>query len=112
MVLRVAAATLNESARHEDSVCRIGGEEFLVICSDTDLKSAMQSAERLRANLGAKRIAIGGTEITLTISIGVAARESGTPDMDVLMSLADQALYAAKEAGRNRTCTRQQRLFT
>jgi diguanylate cyclase (GGDEF)-like protein len=108
MVLREAAATLNESARREDSVCRIGGEEFLVICSNTDLKSAMQSAERLRANLGAKRIAIGGTEITLTISIGVATREPGTPDMDVLMSLADQALYAAKEAGRNRTCARQQ----
>jgi diguanylate cyclase (GGDEF)-like protein len=112
MVLREAAATLHESARREDSVCRIGGEEFLVICSNTSLKSAMQSAERLRANLGAKRIAIGETEITLTISIGVAARAPGIPDMDALVSTADQALYAAKEAGRNRTCTRQQNLLT
>ncbi|MBW8329550.1 MAG: diguanylate cyclase [Thiobacillus sp.] len=111
MVLREAAATLRTSARREDSVCRIGGEEFLVICPNTDLKSAMQSAERLRANLSAKRIVIGQTEQTLTVSIGVATRESGTPDMDALVSIADQALYAAKEAGRNRACTRQQSLF-
>ncbi|KVW98921.1 diguanylate cyclase [Thiobacillus denitrificans] len=111
LVLREAAATLRASARREDSVCRIGGEEFLVICPNTDLKSAMQSAERLRVNLGAKRMAIGQTEKTLTVSIGVATRESGIADMDVLVSLADQALYAAKEAGRNLTCTRQQSLF-
>lgn len=110
IVLREAAAILRESARREDSVCRIGGEEFLVICPNTDLKSAMQSAERLRANLSAKRIAIGQAERTLTVSIGVATRESGTADMDALVSTADQALYAAKEAGRNQTCTRQHSL--
>jgi diguanylate cyclase (GGDEF)-like protein len=111
-VLREAAATLRASARREDSVCRIGGEEFLVICPNTDLKSAMLSAERLRASLGAKRMTIGQTEKTLTVSIGVATRDTVTTDMDVLVSLADQALYAAKEAGRNQTCTRQKNLFT
>jgi len=59
MVLREAAATLRASARREDCVCRIGGEEFLVICPNTDLNSAMKSAERLRANMAAKRMAIG-----------------------------------------------------
>jgi diguanylate cyclase (GGDEF)-like protein len=100
-VLREAAATLRASARREDSVCRIGGEEFLVICPNTGLKAAMQSAERLRATLGAKRIAIGQAESTITASVGVAVCESGTIDMDALVSAADQALYAAKEAGRN-----------
>ena len=99
MVLREAAATLRASARREDSVCRIGGEEFLVICPNTDLKSAMQSAERLRASLGAKRIAIGQAKKTITVSIGVAMREPGTADIDALVSTADQALYAAKEPG-------------
>jgi two-component system, cell cycle response regulator len=108
-VLREAAAILRRSARREDSVCRIGGEEFLVICSNTDLESAMQSAERLRANLSAKPMPLGQTERTLTVSIGVATREPATVDMDALVSLADQALYAAKAAGRNQTCTRQQR---
>lgn len=106
-VLREAADTLRMSARRGDSVCRIGGEEFLVICPDTDLKAAMQSAERLRATLEAKRIAIGQAERTITASIGVAAREADTVDIDSLVSTADQALYAAKKAGRNRTCTRQ-----
>ena len=111
MVLREAAAVLRSSARREDSVCRIGGEEFLVICPNTDLESAMQSAERLRTNLSAKRITIGQTEKTLTVSIGVATREHNTLDIDALVSLADQALYAAKEAGRNQACTRQRSLF-
>jgi diguanylate cyclase (GGDEF)-like protein len=100
-VLREAAATLRASARREDSVCRIGGEEFLVICPNTGLKAAMQSAERLRATLGAKRIAVGQAESTITASVGVAVREPGTIDMDALVSAADQALYAAKGAGRN-----------
>jgi len=107
LVLREAAATLRASARREDSVCRIGGEEFLVICPNTDLKSAIQSAERLRTNLGTKRIAIGQAEKTLTVSIGVATRESDIADIDALVSLADQALYAAKDSGRNQTCSRQ-----
>ena len=57
-------------------------------------------------------MAIGQTEKTLTVSIGVAARDANTSDMDVLVSLADQALYAAKKAGRNQICTRQQSPFT
>jgi diguanylate cyclase (GGDEF)-like protein len=107
MVLREAAATLRASARREDSVCRIGGEEFLVICPSTDLKSAMQSAERMRSNLGAKRIAIGQMDKTITASIGVAMRDPSIIDLDALVSTADQALYAAKEAGRNQVCVRQ-----
>ncbi len=107
-VLREASALLRASARREDGVCRIGGEEFLVICPNTDLKSAMLSAERLRTNLSEKRITIGKTKRTLTVSIGVATRDPGTVDMDALVSIADQGLYAAKEAGRNQTCTRQQ----
>ncbi|MHB1187629.1 sensor domain-containing diguanylate cyclase [Thiobacillus sp.] len=107
MVLREAAATLRASARREDCVCRIGGEEFLVICPNTDLKSAMQSAERLRASISAKRIAIGQMDKTITVSIGVAMREPDIIDLDALVSTADQALYAAKDAGRNQICTRQ-----
>ena len=111
MVLREAAAMLRSSARREDCVCRIGGEEFLVICPNTDLKSAVQSAERLRVNLHAKAMTIGQTEKNLTVSIGVAARGIDTADMDMLVSSADQALYAAKEAGRNRTCIQQHSAF-
>jgi two-component system, cell cycle response regulator len=68
----------------------------------------MLSAERLRASLCAKRIAIGQTEKTITVSIGVAMRGPDTADIDALVSAADQALYAAKEAGRNCTCNGRQ----
>ena len=109
-VLRDAAASLRASARREDSVCRIGGEEFLVICPNTDLMAALKSAERLRASLEAKRIAIGQAHKTITASIGVAVREPATADIDALVSMADQALYAAKDSGRNRIYTRQRPL--
>ena len=109
-VLRDAAASLRASARREDSVCRIGGEEFLVICPNTDLMAALKSAERLRASLEAKRIAIGQALKTITASIGVAVREPATADIDALVSMADQALYAAKDSGRNRIYTRQRPL--
>jgi diguanylate cyclase (GGDEF)-like protein len=104
-VLRKAAEALRNSARRQDSVCRIGGEEFLVICPNTDLQAAMQSAERLRTTLSGRPIAVGPTEKCITASIGVAVREPATADIDALVSAADQALYAAKEAGRNRTCS-------
>ncbi len=107
VVLREASDTLRASARRGDSVCRVGGEEFLVICPNTDLVAAMLSAERLRTTLEAKRISIGQAEKNITVSIGVASRGSGTTDIDALVSIADQALYAAKDAGRNKVCTRQ-----
>jgi two-component system cell cycle response regulator len=107
LVLREAADTLRIAARREDSVCRIGGEEFLVICPNTPLSAAMQSAERLRAALQAKRIVLGQAEKSITASIGVATRTPETVDTDALVSTADQALYAAKHAGRNQTCSKQ-----
>jgi diguanylate cyclase (GGDEF)-like protein len=104
IVLREAAHSLRASARREDSVCRIGGEEFLVICPHTDLPAAMLSAERLRAQLEAHQIPIGESQQGITSSIGVSVRGAGTADIDALVSAADQALYRAKKSGRNRVC--------
>jgi diguanylate cyclase (GGDEF)-like protein len=107
VVLREAADALRASARRGDSVCRVGGEEFLVICPNTDLIAVMLSAERLRTTLEAKRIAIGQAEQSITVSIGVATRGTETIDIDALVSIADQALYAAKESGRNKVASKQ-----
>ena len=107
MVLREVARTLRAAARREDSVCRIGGEEFLVICPNTNLKAAMRSAERLRAALEGSPVAIGDEKKTVTASFGVAAREPSIASMDALISAADQSLYHAKKAGRNRAFTKQ-----
>lgn len=107
IVLREAADTLRASARRGDSVCRVGGEEFLVICPNTDLAAAIHSAERLRTTLEAKHIAIGNSNKHITVSIGVATRNADIKDIDDLVKSADQAMYVAKDAGRNRTRTKQ-----
>ncbi|MEQ1663587.1 MAG: HDOD domain-containing protein [Thiobacillus sp.] len=103
-ILRKTAATLRTAMRREDTVCRIGGEEFLVICEQVDLDAARQSAERIREALSAQAISVTPTEPGLTVSLGVANRDSTMPDADALVRAADQALYRAKTLGRNRVC--------
>jgi two-component system, cell cycle response regulator len=103
-VLREVAQAIQSAARKDDSVCRMGGEEFLVICQNADLKSALLAAERLRRMVEGLRISAGNTQIQVTVSIGVANRESTTTDTGALVNAADKALYKAKSAGRNRSC--------
>jgi len=102
--LREVAKAIRATARKEDNVCHIGGEEFLVICQGADIKATLQSAERLRHTVRELRIKVGDGVIQLTISIGVAGKEPDMPDMDAQVRAADKALYAAKHAGRDRTC--------
>ena len=103
-VLIEVAAAIRDSARKDDSICRIGGEEFLVICHHADLSSTVRAAERLRQRVKALRIRVGAADIQTTISIGLAGKEADMPEADALVTAADKALYAAKEAGRDRIC--------
>jgi len=105
MVLRQVAAVLRKEARIEDVVCRIGGEEFLVISPDTPLAAALTLAERLRNAVGRGRTAHGAINHNTTVSIGVSQREPGMVRMDELIKAADNALYEAKRAGRDRVAT-------
>ncbi len=107
LVLREVATQLRKAARREDHVCRIGGEEFLVICPDAGLAAARLVAERLRAALASRPISIGRTAHAVTVSIGVAEREADMPEPDALVRTADRALYKAKTGGRNRICVGQ-----
>lgn len=99
-VLKSVAQALRHSARTQDLVCRYGGEEFVVICPDTDLKAAAQCAERLRQKVS--ELDHQGRGFALTISVGVAERRPDMGSVDALLARADACLYAAKEAGRNR----------
>jgi two-component system cell cycle response regulator len=104
LLLKEVSKTIQNSARSDDSVCRFGGEEFLIICSNADLKSASQAAERLRLLIRALTIRIDELNLQTSVSVGVASKESDTPDADTLIKAADTALYGAKNAGRDRTC--------
>ena len=103
-VLVEVAATMRASARKEDSVCRMGGEEFLVICRNAGLESSLRAAERLRKAVANLRVTVENAQLGVTISIGVASKEAGMSDPGTLVNAADKALYAAKKKGRNRTC--------
>ena len=101
-VLKTVANALRQSARTQDLVCRYGGEEFVVICPDADLKSASQCAERLRQKVSELKLASRSSSFSLTISVGVAERRPDMGSVDALLAHADACLYAAKAAGRNR----------
>lgn len=101
-VLIQVASRLRALARASDQVCRFGGEEFLVVSPATDLEGVQLLAERLRAGLAATAIEYPGFDRSITASFGVAQITPGVERIDDLFKLADEALYTAKEQGRNR----------
>jgi diguanylate cyclase (GGDEF)-like protein len=102
-VLQAVATVLRQELRHEDSVCRWGGEEFLFVMPNVDAQGVVTAAERIRAALE-KRPVLGDDmgNLNVTASLGCAVIDSDLEDMNQLLQRADQALYAAKRDGRNR----------
>ncbi|MEO0344967.1 MAG: GGDEF domain-containing protein [Pseudomonadota bacterium] len=100
-VLAQVASYLSRYTRSNDFVARIGGEEFVVLFPDTSIDDATMIAEKLRALIAAAEIAVEGVEIPVTISCGISALKS-RDGAEQLYRRADEALYAAKDAGRNR----------
>jgi diguanylate cyclase (GGDEF)-like protein len=101
-VLKRVAGTLREGVRGTDLVARYGGEEFAVLLVETTLEAARQVAERLRASVAAVDVSDLGLARAVTISIGLAAHPDHGVDGQTLVERADEALYAAKRAGKNR----------
>jgi two-component system cell cycle response regulator len=102
-VLRVTTRRMSSLLRSYDNIGRYGGEEFVIVLPGCDRESAAAFAERLRLCIGEEKMDIPEGMIPLTISLGVAtsSREKRY-DIDSLIQAADQALYRAKENGRNR----------
>jgi diguanylate cyclase (GGDEF)-like protein len=90
-----------ESKRAPDIVARLGGDEFALLLPETELPQAAVVAERLRAAMAASPLAVNGTAISMTVSIGIAESQLAQPSFDALIKVADQALYRCKERGRN-----------
>jgi diguanylate cyclase (GGDEF)-like protein/putative nucleotidyltransferase with HDIG domain len=98
--LQQVAELLRAGVRQIDVAARIGGEEFAVILPDTDAEGAFALAERLRCSL---RDAFAEATVPVTISFGIASRPHHAETAASLLRAADEALYGAKESGRNRT---------
>lgn len=101
VVLTELAKILQHSFRSDDVVCRLGGDEFLVICPDTDKEGGMHIAELTRKAVAALRVPTGGEPWHGSISVGVAARTPTVASCEALIKAADQAVYAAKQDGKN-----------
>lgn len=99
-ILQAMAGILRASLRQEDILARIGGDEFVVLLPTTDIHEAATVADRIR--LTVQRLAIHTTQLAVpvTISIGVAPLTADIVDLDTLLLGTDEALYAAKRAGR------------
>ena len=97
------AACIRSAVRDFDLLGRYGGEEFLLLLGNCSEREALIVCERIRSNVAALHVVSDdGTHVPLTISIGVAEYSGATAKANTLITAADQALYRAKESGRNR----------
>lgn len=100
--LKQFAKTLKLSVRKQDVICRLGGEEFLLICPDILPESLERYAERIRVQVEGMVIQdINGKSIRMTVSIGAASKMASILSAEAMLQIADKRLYQAKERGRN-----------
>jgi diguanylate cyclase (GGDEF)-like protein/PAS domain S-box-containing protein len=103
-ILKALGEVLREHARSGDIPCRYGGEEFVVILPDMPLEAARDRAELVRRDFADLRFAFGDAQLGVTISIGISVYPDYGTTADELIGAADQALYEAKQTGRNKVC--------
>jgi diguanylate cyclase (GGDEF)-like protein len=102
-VIRTVGKRMSESLRKYDHAGRYGGEEFFVVLPNAGIEGAKLIAERFRSNLSSEPVSFGDDNLLVTASIGVAEFKP-TEARDVWITRADQAMYLAKQQGRNRVC--------
>jgi diguanylate cyclase (GGDEF)-like protein len=102
IVIKGFADVLRRSKRDTDVVGRFGGEEFLLVCEETDAEGAAQLAERIRVELEAAKFHTNDGPLSVTCSLGVATFPAAGRDWEALFKASDEALYVSKRSGRNR----------
>jgi diguanylate cyclase (GGDEF)-like protein len=100
-VLREAARRIRASLRDVDAVGRYGGEEFLIVLASRDAAGQLAALDRIRLVVRQTPIDVGQAHVTVTLSMGAARFGASEPDAATLISAADEALYRAKDQGRN-----------
>lgn len=101
-VLKTIVARIKANTREYDLLGRIGGEEFLIVSPYSTVEDTMKIAERIRNNVKGEKIVGMGKELTVTISAGVTMLKEQDVDINALLMRVDEALYKAKQEGRDR----------
>jgi two-component system cell cycle response regulator len=102
VVIKGLSSVLQRAKRTTDVVGRFGGEEFVVVCEETDAHGAALLAERVRVEMAETRFHTELGSLNVTCSIGIATRHDSGSEWEALFKAADEALYASKRGGRNR----------
>ena len=111
-VLKITAGLLQKGVRDDDTVARFGGEEFVAVLPGSGSEEAIAVAERIRASCYATKVtAPNGGVIQLSTSVGVTEYEAGEA-IEITLNRADEALYKAKETGRNKVVHSQSDRFS
>jgi diguanylate cyclase (GGDEF)-like protein len=101
-LLKLVAREMEKASRQADLAARLGGDEFALLLPETGADDAAVVAQRIRQEIAAQKTSLSNVEFNITLSMGLADLNAGEIDSpDAMASLADKALYAAKEAGRN-----------
>ncbi|MEC4990710.1 MAG: GGDEF domain-containing protein, partial [Oscillatoria sp. PMC 1068.18] len=106
-VLRTMSKAVLKSLRKVDSFARFGGEEFAILLPETNLETAKDVAERIRQNISQLVIPTAEQLVQITVSIGVTTCKLKEESLEILLQRADQALYEAKNLGRDRVVIHQ-----
>jgi hemerythrin len=101
-VIIALGQALRHSVRTDDTVCRMGGDEFLVVCPHTSLQGALQVANAIWERVRTMSVDVGAGQWQGSVSVGAAVRTDDMTSFAGLIKAADDAVYEAKEAGRNR----------
>ncbi|PIW45507.1 MAG: GGDEF domain-containing protein [Zetaproteobacteria bacterium CG12_big_fil_rev_8_21_14_0_65_54_13] len=101
LVLRELAHTLQQAARSGDMVSRLGGDEFFIICPDTDQHTGLSIAEAVRKKVSELHVTTGDGVWQGSVSVGLSARAAYMTDYEALIKCADLGVYEAKRAGKN-----------
>jgi diguanylate cyclase (GGDEF)-like protein len=101
-VLQKLTQVIQKELRSSDVFSRYGGEEFLILLSDTEGEAAANVAERIRATVENLHVKYNEEEISVTVSLGVTQITDERNTLQELIAIVDQALYGAKQKGRNR----------
>jgi diguanylate cyclase (GGDEF)-like protein len=106
-VLRVVAGSIQKMMRPEDVLARYGGEEFVAMVRSTSLRNLEILATRVCRSIQALAFDLPDRDLSVTVSVGVSctSHDAPSPSAEALLTAADEALYAAKAAGRNRAAT-------